>query len=71
MTKAELVEQTKQFCTKNSLKFLDAIQIGRDVLLIIHGDKSAKLLDEFLANLNLKHSTSTVIADGVGSYVTL
>ena len=71
MTREDLIEEVKYFCSKNSYEFISCIPIGRDNLILINGDNCANKLKEFLSTLNVKHTTPCKISDKIGSYVTL
>lgn len=71
MTKEELVARTKSWCEAEKLLFVDDVTVGQDTLLLVMGKDAATKLDGFLDGHSLKHTTSMIIADAIGSYVTL
>lgn len=71
MERAELVQGIKELCEANKLKLVDDIAIGHSILIIVRGEKCKDLLEEHLSSLGLEHTEPVLIADGIGSYVTL
>lgn len=71
MNRIELVDIIKQYCLNNKIKFIDDIKVGNDILILVAGVDSAKKLKECLLTLNVKHTTPLLVADAIGSYVSL
>lgn len=71
MTRNMLIDYIKSLCQKKNLELVDDIQVGDDILVIVKGEDCATILDEYLHTMGLAHTTPTMIADGIGSYVTL
>lgn len=71
MNRNDIVELVKSFCSENKLTFVDDIHVGDSVLVLIRGEKCAKMFDNFLTEHGLTHTTPALIVDGIGSYIAI
>lgn len=71
MNRNELTTLIKSFCDEHKYKFVDDIQVGNSVLVLIRSQDCAKALDLFLTEQGLEHTTPALIVDGIGSYITI
>lgn len=71
MSADEIIHAVKQYCEKNKLIYIDDISVGKDILILVIGDKSVEKLHSCLTDLNVKHTTPMVVADAIGSYISL
>lgn len=71
MSRQSIVELVMSLCKEKLFTFVDDIQVGNSVLILIRGQNCAKVLDQFLTEQGLEHTTPAMIVDGIGSYVTI
>jgi hypothetical protein len=72
VTREELVEQVKFFCTEHAYSFVHCIRIGKCYLVLINGDDCIQAFSQFLSELQgtKEYSTPNKIVDYIGSYIT-
>lgn len=71
MSRDKVVELVKSLCSEHNYAFVDDIQVGKSVLVLIRGEDCAKAFDSFLTEQGLEHTTPAMIVDGIGSYITI
>ena len=69
MNKNEIISSIKQYCKANKLTYVDDVTVGQNILVLVLGTDSANKLNECLTNLELEHTTPTVVSDAIGSYI--
>lgn len=71
MSREDIVEAVKSMCSEHKFELIDDIKVGNSVLVLIRGKECANVLDLFLKEQGLEHTTPTMIVDGIGSYITI